>query len=157
MTFTVTGTSSSRLVELQKYVVSNDPATKYFLSTGSTTDGLDLSRSITGITASAKTFVYYIGGITYMDSTPTGSTATTTTFTFQSLGIFDSTNFDYLPIYKDENKEGVVENPFINSDVNVIRQEISVFENSIRLRSIKSLSDLTSYGGGNFYTIYNNS
>ena len=50
----------------------------------------------------------------------------------------------------------MIDNPFINSDVFIIRQELPVFEKSIRLRGISSLNDIITYAGGNYFTIYNN-
>lgn len=155
--YTVTGTSSSRLTELAKYVVTTAPWDKYILSNISSVDGLDLSQSNTGGTGGFYIYTYYLGGIIYTDFLATGSTATTTIFSFQSLGINDSNNFDDFPIIKIESKQNMTENPFINSDVNIIRQNLSIIEDTVRLRSVNKLSDITSYGGGNFFTIYNNS
>jgi hypothetical protein len=157
MSFTVTGTSSSRISELTKYVVTNAPWDKFYLSNVSTTDGVNLSLSNTGGTGGFYTYTYYIGGITYLDTTPTGTTATTTTFSFQSLGTGDTNNFDNFHIIKYETKENMAENPITDSDVNIIRQDIPVFELSVRLRSMAKLNDVLTYAGGGFYTIYNNS
>lgn len=152
VSFPVTGTSTSRLSELRKYTVSGTVSDLYFTSTGSTHDGVNISLTNSGVTAS--TYVYYLGGITYKDVI-IGS-ASTTTFLYQSLGLTDPNNFDNKPYIKLESKENVVENPFINSDVFIIRQEIPVFEKSIRLRGVNSLNDIIAYAGGNYFTIYNN-
>lgn len=149
---TVTGTSSSRLDELKKYSVTGSLSDLYFTSNVSTVDGVNTTLTITGVTAS--TYVYYIGGITYKDVFI--NTGTTTTFSCQSLGLDDPNNFDNHPYIKVEAKQNLVENPFINSDVFIIRQEIPVFENSIRLRGVSSLNDVLTYAGGNYFTIYNN-
>lgn len=148
----ITGTSSSRLYEIRKYTTTGSLSDLYFTITGSTNDGLDLANTITGITAS--TYAYRIGGINYVDQI-VGS-ATTTTFTCKSLGLNDPNNFDNTTIIKDESKENIINNPFIESDVFIIRQEIPVFERSIRLRGVSTLNDILVYAGGNYFKIFNN-
>lgn len=149
---TITGTSSSRLSELRKYTVSGTLSDLYFVSTGSTSDGLILSSCVTGTTAS--TYVYLIGGISYMDVI-IGS-ATTTTFSCTTSGLTDPNNFTNYPIIKLDSKENMVLNPFIQSDVFIIRQEIPVFEPCMRLRGVGGLNDVLTYAGGNYFTIINN-
>lgn len=147
--FTVTGTSSTRLVELKKYTSTGTLSDRYFTSTSSTTDGVNVS-----LTVEPTKYVYYIGGITYMDSIV--GTATTTTFTFQSLGLDDPNNFEDKPIIMIESKQGMLEEPVIESDVFITRQEIPVFESSIRLRAINNLNQVSQYAGGNYFKIYEN-
>ena len=151
---TVTGTSSSRLDELRKYTVTGTIADMYFTSTSSANDGVNVSLTITGITAS--TYVYYIGGITYKDVLIGNGTTTTTTFLYVSQGLNDPANFVNERVIKLESKQNMVEKPFINSDVFIIRQEIPVFEQSVRLRGINSLNDIIAYAGGNYFKIYDN-
>ena len=146
---TITGTSSSRLIELRKYTVSGTLSDMYFTSTSPTQDGLNISLTVSG-----SSYVYYLGGLTYTD-TVVGS-ATTTTFSYFSYGLNDPANFVNQHLIKLESKQNVVENPFINSDVFIIRQELPVFEQSIRLRGISSLNDIIAYAGGNYFTIYEN-
>lgn len=145
---TITGTSSSRLIELRKYTVSGTTSDMYFTSTTTANDGVNISLS------SGTTYVYYLGGITYKDQFI--GTAFTTTFLYTSLGLADPNNFINEPYIKLESKQNVVENPFINSDVFIIRQELPVFEKSLRLRSTSRLNDVITYAGGNYFTIYNN-
>lgn len=157
MSFTVTGTSSSRINELSKYVVTNLPWDRYYLSTTPTVNGVDLTKSNTGGTGGFYVYTYYLDSITYTDTSPTGTTGTSTTFSFQSLGTGDTNNFDNFHIIKLESKENMVENPIIGSDVNIIRQDIPVFEMTVRLRSMAKLNDVLTYAGGGVFTIYNNS
>lgn len=152
--FIVTGFSDSRLSELRKYTVSGDLSKLYKTSTGSTVDGLDLSKSFTG--ATATTYQYYLGGITYVDSIVSGVTAFTTTFSFQSLGLNDPNNFDTMTYIKDENKQNLVEKSQVSRDVFIDRQEQSVFERNYRLRAVNSLNNVLTYAGGNYFTVYNN-
>lgn len=153
-TVTVTGFSASRLSELRKYTVSGPLGALYVTSNISSTDGLDLSLSFTGVTAS--TYVYYIGGITYTDKIVTPETGFTTTFSFLSLNINDPNNFDQNIYIKDENKQNLVEKLQVNSDVFIDRQEQSVFERNYRLRSVGTLNNVLTYAGGNYFTVYNN-
>jgi hypothetical protein len=145
----VTGTSSSRLVELKKYAV-NVPFNQQYVGGGNwTTDGVDFPNSISGVSV-----VYYLGGIKYLD-TLTGDN-TGTTFTFNTLGTGDTNNFIVAPIYKDPNKENIISNPKIDDDVFIVRQELSAFENNYRLEYIKNLSELETYAGGNYFNIVKN-
>jgi hypothetical protein len=149
---TVTGYSGSRLSELRKYVVVGSLSEIYTISTDVDVDGLDLTKTVTGI--SNSTYVYYIGSITYVD-TVIGDTSQTH-FTLQSLGLYDTNNFDDMPYIKIEEKQNIVENPNITKDVKVVRQEIPVFEQAIRLRAVETLNDILVYGGGKFFTVHNN-
>jgi hypothetical protein len=145
----ITGTSSSRLTELRKYTVSGTLSDMYFTSTSSTQDGLNVSLSMSGMT-----YTYYLGGLTYVDQIV--NSATTTTFSYYSYGLNDPTNFVNGRLIKDESKQNVIENPFVNSDVFIIRQELPVFEQSVRLRGINTLNEIIAYAGGNYFTIYEN-
>jgi hypothetical protein len=150
--YTITGTSDSRLLEVKKYAVSGGLSVQYFTSNNQAIDGLDVGLTTTGLTAS--TYVYYIGGIKYIDQMVNGTTITT--FEFISLAEEDPNNFDFFPIIKLEAKQNMVENPQVNKDVFIVRQQQPVFEKNYRLRGIGSLSDVISYAGGNYFTIYNN-
>jgi hypothetical protein len=152
--FTVTGFSESRLSELRKYTISGSLSALYVTSNINTSDGLDLSLTTTGI--SASTYVYYLGGITYKDKRVSPATGFTTTFSFQSLGTDDPNNFDQYRYLKNEEKQNLVENTQVSKDVFISRQEQSVFERNYRLRSVNGLNNVLTYAGGNYFTIYNN-
>lgn len=147
---TVTGKTSSRLIELEKYVRSTDISKKYVTGGSVTFDGVDVTAS------SANTVVvYYIGGIEYTDN--------------YEDGLYDDTDFLFninnstadiqqvdLPIIKDFSKGNVVGRPEVKSDVFIERQSLSIFEQQFRLRYIGNLSELNFYaGGGNFNIIEN--
>jgi hypothetical protein len=150
-TTTITGLSSSRLVELRKWSASSVLSKKYRTSTDPSSDGLNLS-----LTTEGQTYVYYIGGITYVDEYVTANSAYTTTFSFVSSGYSDTNNFTNLPYIKDEEKQNMAEKPIVGSDVFIIREDLPVFENNYRLRNISNLTELTYYGGGNYFNIVNN-
>lgn len=152
--YTVTGESSSRLIELKKYATTGSLSQQYFISTGATSgDGVDVSLTTTGVTAS--TFVYYIGGITYVDTFISGITEETV-FTFESLAHEDENNFDDLPIIKDDKKENIVDKPEVDNNVFIIRQSQAVFEDQYRLKNIRNISELEFYAGGGHFNIVNN-
>jgi len=147
--YIITGSSTSRLEELRKYSVSTDLSKKYFTSSNSNEDGLDLTKTISGVS-----YIYYLGGIIYTDSflnNPTGIT----TFSFVSSG-YSSQNFINLPIIKDEDKENIIEMPLIGNNVFIIRNEQSILEYNYRLRNIHNLSEIEYYAGGAFYNIIKN-
>lgn len=152
MFFIVTGESQSRLDEVKKYAITGSLSTLFFTANTPTVNGVDPNLTVTGVTAS--TYTYYIGGITYTDEVI--FTAVTTTFSFQSLSIFDPNNFDYLPLVKYETKQNLVENSQVSSDVFIVRQQQPVFERNYRLRALNALNDALTYAGGNYFTIYNN-
>lgn len=150
---TITGQTRSRLVELRNFNVSgNGLSDLYMTSSDITSNGLNLSLSTSGITAS--TFVYYIDSITYIDNVVTGQT--TTTYSVVSSGTSDSNNFNDYPIIKDFSKIDVNENPEVNSDVFIERQSISVFESLFRLKNISNLNELEKYAGGTYFNIVKN-
>jgi len=142
------GTDNSRLVELKKYAVGV-PFIQQYRSGGSwTTDGVDYANS-----PAIEYVVYYIGGIRYVDETLIDGVHTT--FSFASQGISEP-NFIDVPYYKNPNKEKIISNPKINDDVFIIRSDLSAFNNNYRLEYIRNLVDLTTYAGGRYFNIINN-
>ena len=81
---------------------------------------------------------------------------TGTTYGFIPQGT-SSLDFIEAPIYKDPKKENIISNPKINDDVFIVRQELSVFEQNYRLEYVSNLVELTTYAGGNYFKIINNS
>jgi hypothetical protein len=170
--YTVTGTCVSRLNEIKKNAISPVFYKQYFYSIDTTANGLDVYDSYfyTGSTLSNPISILSIGGITgvtqyllkyYIDKIKyieySGSTATGTTFSFVSDGLNNPDNFNYNKLIKDENKNNVINNPEITSDVFILRQELSVFEKNYNLEYIKNLIDLETFAGGNYYNIVKNS
>jgi hypothetical protein len=146
----ITGTSSSRLTELRKYTVTNVFADQYIGGGNYFDDGVDYVNSVSG-----ESIVYYLGGIKYVDTIVTGTT-TQTRYQFEPEGTGNTNNFISVPYYKDPKKERIVSNPKIDNDVFIIRQELSVFENNYRLQYVDKLVELTTYAGGNYFKIINN-
>ena len=144
----VTGSSSSRLSELRKYTVTSVFADQYVSGGGWTSDGVDYGSS-----PSIEYVVYYLGGIKYNDETLIDGTITTFSFTAQGT---NNPIFIDTPIYKDPKKDNIISNPKIDDDVFIIRQALSVQEQNYRLQYITNLVELTTYAGGNYYNIVNN-
>jgi len=149
--YVVSGGSKSRLNELKKYVISNNFFEQYHLSTIITTNGVDNTKS--NVISYPYRVIYYIDSIQYTDIINSGGTGITT-YSFTGQG-YNSVLFDNYSIYKDSTKENIVENPQINSDVFIDRQEVSAFNDNYKLEHINSLAQLTSYVGGKYFNINN--
>lgn len=80
---------------------------------------------------------------------------TGTTFIFTAQGT-NNPVFIEAPIYKDPKKDNIISNPKIDDDVFIVRQALSVQEQNYRLQYITNLVELTTYAGGNYYNIVNN-
>lgn len=152
MSYTVTGESKSRLSELKKFAVSSDFFDRYFTSNDVNVDGVIVAGS--DINLNPKVVNYRIGGIEYIDNIFDDGT-TTTTFEFEGQG-YDSPDFINRPIYKDPNKENIVQTPKVDSDVFIERQEVSAFEKNYNLEFVNSSVDLLTYAAGGYYKIINN-
>jgi hypothetical protein len=143
----VTGsTLNSRLNELKKYKITNVFNEKYIGYGSYANDGVDFNNSVSGVS-----ITYYIGGIKFIDTAATSAT----TFYFTRQG-YNSPDFINTKYYKDPNESNIVSSPKINDDVFIIRQELSAFDSNYRLEFIRNLVDLTSYAGGKFFNIVNN-
>ena len=143
----VTGTTSnSRVTELKKYAVGV-PFTQQYVSGGDVlNDGVDYTNSVSGVT-----MTYYLGGIKFVDDVSGG----TTTFSVTAQGT-GSANFIDVPYYKDPNESKIISNPKINDDVFIVRESQSAFDKNYRLEYITRLPDLTTYAGGRYFNIINN-
>ena len=143
----ITGsTNNSRLLELCKYSINVPFSEQYFGSGSLTIDGVDYVNS-----PSIEYVVYFIGGIRYVDKTLIDRVSTTFSYTPQS-----EDNFVDEPYYKNINKEKIISNPKINDDVFIVRTEQSAFDKNYRFEYIRNLIDLTTYAGGSFFNIINN-
>lgn len=143
----VTGSSSSRLQELRNYTVTTDFADMYISGGSSVNDGVIYYAS-----SSANTY-YYIGGIRYNDRIVDG--ITTTVFRYTAEGT-SSGDFLDIPYYKHPDKSKIISQPKIFDDVFIIRDEQSAFDKNYKLEYITNLVELTTYAGGRFFNIVNN-
>ena len=66
-------------------------------------------------------------------------------------------NFIDEQYIKNPNKEKIISNPKIFDDVFITRDELSAFNKNYRLEYIRNLVDLTTYAGGKYFNIINNS
>jgi hypothetical protein len=143
----ITGTTSnSRLIELKKYKVTDEFTEQYFGNGSMSTNGVDYQDSISGISVT-----YYIDGIKYIDNV----TGNSTTFQYFPQGISEL-NFTNKKYYKDFNKENIIGLPNIKNDVFIERQQLSAFNDNYKLQFINNLVDLTTYAGGKYFNIVNN-
>lgn len=146
----ITGTTeNSRLQELRKYTTSTVFANQYVSGGNWTTDGVDYGSSVSGVSVT-----YYIGGIKYVDQTSTDGTLTT--FTYMGQGISEPNFITGGTYIKNPNKEKIISNPKIIDDVFIIRYDLSAFDKNYRLEYIRNLVDLTTYAGGKYFKIINN-
>ena len=144
----ITGTTeNSRLNELRKYTVTSDFTQQYVGGGSWTTDGVDYPNS-----PSIQYVTYYIGGIKYVDETLIDGVITTFSYSIDNDG-----NFINKLYVKNPNKEKIISNPKINDDVFIVRGEQSAFNKNYRLEYIGNLVDLTTYAGGKYFNIINNS
>lgn len=150
---TITGTSNSRLSELEKYVVSDEITEKYWLSTNSNINGVN------NILSSGNTFIYYINGITYIDSIVNNIPITTTSTPTHNFDM--DINNDYINIqnklvFKYPQFENVVSKPMVDQDINIERPNFNALEKNYRLGDINNISDLINYVAGSYFNIVDN-
>ena len=143
----ITGaTDNSRLNELRKYTVTSNFADQYVGGGGWWNDGVDYPNSPV-----IQDVVYFLGGIRYRDITLIDGTSTTFMYYPRNTG-----NFIDEQYIKNPNKEKIISNPKIFDDVFIIRDKLSAFNNNYRLEYITNLPDLTTYAGGKYFKIVNN-
>lgn len=138
----ITGFTISRLKELEKYSNSTNIDKKYKLSTNGS-NGVILSET------DENQITYIINNIKYVDNLETNET------------IFE---YNTPTTHNDlENKILVKEDNYLNysdkkteSNLDIVRQSLNIFESHIRLTDIRNLEELTLYGGG-YYNIIKNS
>ena len=82
---------------------------------------------------------------------------TGTTFTYIAKGTSETLNFIYESYIKNPDKSKIISNPKIIDDVFIIRDNLSAFDKNYRLEYIRNLVDLTTYAGGQYFNIINNS
>lgn len=143
----ITGTTdNSRLNELRKYRVTTGFTEQYVGGGNWTTDGVDY-----GVSTVIEYVTYYLGGIKFIDTTLIDGTHTTFEYTPDNIN-----NFVDVPYYKNVNKERIISNPKISDDVFIIRDGQTAFDKNYRLEYIGNLVELTTYAGGKFFNIINN-
>jgi len=139
-------TNNSRLIELKKYAVGVSFTQQYFGSGSPSNDGVDYPNSVEG-----DYVTYYLGGIKFVDDISEG----VTTFSYTPQGT-SSPDFIDVPYYKDPNESKIIGNPKINNDVFIIRDQQSAFDKNYKLEYIEKMVDLTTYAGGKYFNVINN-
>ena len=151
----VTGETKSRLSELKKYGVTTVFTEKYRGNGSVNNDGV-----VFNVSNPEVSIIYYVGGIKYIDNIVDGIT----TYEFTAVGtnsphfILVPPNAPYIetPIYKDPKKENIISKPKIQDGVFIVRQELSAFEKNYKLQHVNNLVELTTYLGGSYFNIVNN-
>ena len=146
------GTNNSRLIELKKYAIGVSFDNQYFGNGSWTNNGVDFTNSTEDVEV-----VYYISGIKFIDYITSGLTETTTytKFVFTPEGT-DNPNFINEQYIKNPSKSKLVDNPKINNDVFIVRDNLSAFNYNYKLEYVRNLLDLTTYAGGKYFNIINN-
>jgi hypothetical protein len=147
---TVTGTTYSRLSELEKYVETPSYSNQYVSNGSTVNNGVNYAESVQG-----SCYVYYIDGMRYVDAISNG-VSVGTTFGLTPQGT-SSPDFIAAPMFKNPDKEKIISNPKIDDDVFIVRQELSAFDKNYRLEFIGNLLDLETYAGGKYFNIIQNS
>jgi len=104
--------------------------------------------------------VYYIDGIKYVDDVINEITY----FEYYALGTSNphfiqppiDKDYNETPIYKDPKKENIIGRPKIQDGLFIVRQEVSAFDKNYKLQHVNNLVELTTYLGGNYFNIVNN-
>jgi len=155
----ITGTTdNSRLIELRTYSVSTGLSSQYGLSSNVNVDGVN--PWLSQYTTFPYTIVYYLGGITFTDiveSVVPDIIISSTTFRYEGQGISEPNFITGETYIKNPNKEKIISNPKIFDDVFIIRDNLSAFNKNYRLEYVRNLVDLTTYAGGKYFNIINNS
>ena len=76
-----------------------------------------------------------------------------TSFSYTSNNTENFINESYI---KNPNKSKIISNPKINNDVFITRDDLSALDKNYRLEYIRNLVDLTTYAGGRYFNIINN-
>lgn len=139
-------TENSRLNELRKYIVTPNFSDQYVDGGSWTSDGVDYPNS-----PAIEYVVYFLGGIRYVDETLIDGVHISFSYSPNNNGNFIDTQY-----IKHPDKSKIISNPKINDDVFIIRGELSAFNKNYKLEYIRNLVDLTTYAGGKYFNIINN-
>jgi hypothetical protein len=150
MVTTITGLTVNKLSTLRTFSQSPLLSKQYITSTSVSSNGLDLSKTVVGV--SEQKYVYYIDGITY--TTTITSSSSQTVFSFDSV-YGNSALFENKRVLKDEKKMHQVEKSRIEPDVFIVRQNLPVLTDNYRIADVKNIDELYKYGSG-YFNIINN-
>ena len=142
----VTGITTSRLEELRKYKVSEVFEENYHHYNPITQTGL-LSGDV-----DAGEIVYYINNIKYVDIYENGEYLHTY-FECNPAPIIENLGGNS---YKDSFFLEVVQKPKIKKDIFINRYEKSVFKENNLISELRSVLEIETFIGGNYFNIYKN-
>ena len=150
----ITGTTTSRILELKKIKHSDIFANQYVSDGSLLKNGVDYNNSIENVY-----IVYYIDGIKYVDVLD--NEIYENYYSGQTLQIFQPQgitmdNFIGVNYIKSPSKSSIINSPKIINDVFIDRQVTSVFDINSRLEFVDNIGDLITYAAGRYYNIVNN-
>jgi hypothetical protein len=142
----VTGITTTRIEEIKKYKISEIFEENYFEYNSATKTGL-ISADM-----SAGEIVYYINNIKYVDIYEDGEYVHTY-FECIPYNIIEKTGGNLL---KNNNHLETAEPPKIKKDIFINRNEKSVFKENNLLCELKSILEIETFVGGNYFNIHKN-
>ena len=140
----------SRLNELRKPKQSLSFSQKYIGGGSLTTNGVDYGDSVND-----NNVVYYIDGLKYNDKLNQQTGAIETFIYYNSTPSIQ--NMLGVNQYKSFIMDGEYTQPKITNDVFIFRQDIAPFKDNYMLEGIFDMLELTTFAGGGYFTIKENS
>lgn len=135
----VTGYTENRLSEIKTF----DFQQPYKLGLNGVTN---ISYTIDG----KYSIIYYtIDGISYITDVINKNI---TVYSYVARGI-DSIVGDTFSLIRSDKYINLYQKPVTKNYINVEREQLSVLDNHYRIKNIKNIGDLITYGGGNFFDI----
>ena len=138
----------SRLNELRKVKQTTVFSEKYVGGGNFSNNGVDYGVS------TPENVVYYIDNIKYNDVLDTETNTTTTLLSFNSINSID--NISSGNIYKKHVIDGEYTQPKITNDVFIFREQLSGYKDNFFLNGILNMEELTTFAGGGYFSIKNN-
>ena len=139
-TVTITGNSLSRLESCLTY----DPQNPYVVGVnGVTAVNMDPQGNLYSVEYTLLNVQY----ITYVQQ----QLYTTFSLVETVLQLQPNSNLDLV---KRDFLDGSIATPYVTSNIYVQRQEVSIFEPHYRLAMVANLDDVMDYGGGAYFTTY---
>lgn len=137
----------SRLNELRKLKQTTVFTEKYKSGGSFSVDGVDYNNS------TPENVVYYIDNIKYIDMVDNTTGLVTTTVSFTPLSSIDTITGN---MFKTLVIDGEYTQPKITNDVFIFREVLSGYKDNYLLNGILNMEELTTFAGGRYFSIKNN-
>lgn len=142
---TIDGICESRLIELENVKRTTNFNEKYIMRFGYN-NGVDYENSVEN-----QYITYYIGNVKYVDNIIDNVTY----YTYTTNGL-NNTNSIKRKMYYDVSKYNSVFLPVIESDIDIDRFSVNVFEPFFRIGYTNSMDDIYECDGGLIFNILKN-